>query len=43
MKVSELGRYALCVNIAAAMLAGCGGSQPLIGMAGVMPQASSHA
>jgi hypothetical protein len=31
MKISELGRYALSVSIAAAMLAGCGGSQPPIG------------
>ena len=31
MKVSELSRYALCISIAVAMLAGCGGSQPPIG------------
>jgi CRISPR-associated endonuclease Cas1 len=34
MKVSELSRYALCVSIAVAMLAGCGGSQPPIGAPG---------
>jgi uncharacterized repeat protein (TIGR03803 family) len=31
MKVLELSRYALCVSIAVAMLAGCGGSQLPIG------------
>jgi hypothetical protein len=28
MRVLELGHYALCISIAAAMLAACGGSQP---------------
>lgn len=38
MKVSTSNRSALCVSIAAALLAGCGGSQPPIGTPGVMPQ-----
>jgi uncharacterized repeat protein (TIGR03803 family) len=42
MKVSELGRYALCVSIAAAMLAGCGGSQPLARAPGALPQTSTR-
>jgi hypothetical protein len=33
-----LSRYALGMGAAAALLAGCGGSQPLIGAAGAMPQ-----
>jgi hypothetical protein len=40
MKVSEFSRYALCVGIAVAMLAGCGGSQPPIGAPGAMPQSA---
>jgi hypothetical protein len=39
MKVSDFSRYALSVSIAA-MLAGCGGSQPPIGAPGAMPQSS---
>jgi hypothetical protein len=31
MRTCDLGRYALCIGIAAGMLAGCGGSQSLIG------------
>jgi hypothetical protein len=38
----DLGRYALC-SCAAALLAGCGGSQPLIGAPGAMPQSSAIA
>ena len=38
MKRSVLGRYALNCCAAAAMLAGCGGSQPPIGALGAMPQ-----
>ena len=37
-----LSRYALSVS-AAAMLAGCGGSQPPIGAPGAVPQASTNA
>ena len=33
-----LGRYALAVGAASALLAGCGGSQPLMGAPGAMPQ-----
>jgi hypothetical protein len=43
MKVLELSRCALCVSIAAAMLAGCGGLQPPIGAQGAMPQSSANA
>jgi hypothetical protein len=42
MKVLNLSRYALCSCVAAAMLAGCGGSQPPIGAPGAMPQASTN-
>jgi uncharacterized repeat protein (TIGR03803 family) len=38
MKVLELSRCALCVSIAAAILAGCGGSQPPLGSPGSIPQ-----
>lgn len=34
MKSLEFSRYALSMGVAAAMLAGCGGSQPPIGAAG---------
>jgi uncharacterized repeat protein (TIGR03803 family) len=40
MKSLDFGRYVLGGFAAAAMLAGCGGSQPLIGAPGAMPQAS---
>jgi phospholipase C len=43
MKVWELSRYALCVSIAAALLAGCGGSQPPIGAPGAMPRSAAKA
>ena len=43
MKVSGLGGYALCVSIAVALLAGCGGSQPPIGAPGAMPQSRAIA
>jgi hypothetical protein len=36
-----LGRLTLCVCVAAAMLAGCGGSQPPIDGPGAMPQTSA--
>jgi hypothetical protein len=39
MKVLALGRSALCVSIAVAMLAGCGGSQPPIA---AMPQSAAQ-
>jgi phospholipase C len=38
MKGSDFGRYALSYCVAAAMLAGCGVSQPSIGVPGVAPQ-----
>ena len=38
MRSLGLGRYALSICAAAAMLAGCGGSQPPIGAPGAMPQ-----
>lgn len=43
MRRSGLGRYALCSCVAAALLAGCGGSQPPIGAPGAMPQSRTHA
>jgi hypothetical protein len=43
MKSLELGRYALNSCVAAAMLAGCGGSQPPIGAQGAMPQGQTFA
>jgi uncharacterized repeat protein (TIGR03803 family) len=43
MKVSELSRYALCVSIAAALLAACGESQPPIGAPGAMSQGTAIA
>ncbi len=46
MRSSCLGRYALSSCVAAAILAGCGGSQPPIGAPGAMPQgraAPTHA
>ena len=42
MKLAQFGRYALSI-CAAAMLAGCGGSQPPVGATGVMPQGSALA
>jgi hypothetical protein len=41
MKSLEFSRFALSVGAAAALLAGCGGSQPPIGAPGVMPQTSA--
>ena len=35
--------YALSISLAAALLAGCGGSQPPIGATGAMPQSSAIA
>lgn len=43
MKSPNLGRYVRCCCVAAAMLAGCGGSQPPIGAPSAIPQAFSHA
>jgi hypothetical protein len=43
MKLSDFRRYALSSCVAAAMLAGCGGSQPPIGAPGVIPQTSTIA
>ena len=37
MSISDFGRYVLGTGIAAALLAGCGGSQPPIGAPGGMP------
>ena len=41
MKVFVFSRHALCSCVAAAMLAGCGGSQLPIGAPGEMPQSSA--
>src|SRR5579871_1523245 len=38
MKSLDFSLYALSISVAAAMLAGCGGSQPLIGEPGAMAQ-----
>jgi len=43
MKCLDFGRFALSMGVAAAMLAGCGGSQPLIGAPGAMPQSRAIA
>jgi hypothetical protein len=43
VKVSDLSRFALSSCVAAAMLAGCGGSQPPIGAPGAMAQTSATA
>ena len=43
MKSLDFSRYALCSCVAAAMLTGCGGSQPPIGAPGAMPQSSALA
>jgi hypothetical protein len=43
MRTSTFNRYALGISAAAAMLAGCGGSQPPIGVPGAMPQRSAIA
>ena len=43
MKSLGLGRYALSIGAAAAMLAGCGGSQPPTSAAGAMPQSRAIA
>ena len=42
MKISSLVRCALSSCVAAGMLAGCGGSQPPIGVAGTTPQRVAH-
>ena len=41
MKVSGLSRHSLCLSVGIAMLAGCGGSQPFIGVPGGVPQTSA--
>ena len=38
MKSLDFVRFALSMGVAAALLAGCGGSQPPIGAPGAMPQ-----
>jgi hypothetical protein len=43
MKSFDFGRYAFSATIAAALLAGCGGSQPPIGGTGTMPQGRAFA
>jgi hypothetical protein len=43
MKSLGLGRYALSICVAAAFLAGCGGSQPPLGAPGTMPQSPAIA
>jgi hypothetical protein len=43
MRSRNFGRYALCNCLAAAMLAGCGGSQPSLGAPGAMTQSSAIA
>ena len=42
MKSLDLGRWTLCSCVAAAMLAGCGGSQPPITLPGAIPQHRLH-
>jgi uncharacterized repeat protein (TIGR03803 family) len=39
MKMLDSGRYTVSISVAAALLAGCGGSQPPIGAPGAMAQA----
>ncbi|MFZ1017683.1 MAG: hypothetical protein WAN39_07430 [Candidatus Cybelea sp.] len=41
MTSRELSRFVLPVFVAAAMLAGCGGSQPPLGAPGAMAQTSA--
>ena len=41
MRSLDFGRYALCSCMAAAVLAGCGASQPPIAAPGAMPQSSA--
>jgi hypothetical protein len=43
MKSLDFSRIALCNGVAVALLAGCGGSQPPIGVPGAMPQTSASA
>jgi DNA-binding beta-propeller fold protein YncE len=43
MRISGVSRCAFGICTAAALLAGCGGSQPLIGAPGTMPQSSGIA
>jgi len=41
MKLLALSRFALNMSVAAALLTGCGGSQPPIGAPGAMPQSDA--
>jgi hypothetical protein len=41
MRISDLGRYALCICAAMVILAGCGASQSPIGAPGAMPQSAN--
>jgi hypothetical protein len=41
MKSLDLGRYALCSSVAAAILAGCGGSQPSSWSSGAIPHGAN--
>ena len=43
MRISDFSRYAIGFFVTAAMLAGCGGSQPPIGAPGAMPQSRAIA
>jgi hypothetical protein len=43
MGIRDFSRSAFGICAAAAMLAGCGGSQPPIGAPGAMPQSSANA
>jgi uncharacterized repeat protein (TIGR03803 family) len=43
MRTLALGRFALSTSVAAALLAGCGGSQPPIGAPGAMPVSARDA
>ena len=43
MRCANLSHYAISSCVTAALLAGCGGSQPPIGAPGVMPQSRAVA
>jgi hypothetical protein len=43
VRVADFGRFALSTCVAAAMLTGCGGSQPPIGVPGTLPQSAGMA
>ena len=42
MKISDFSRYALSACVAAALLSGCGGSQPPIGAPGAVPSSRAN-